>query len=323
MLRIGTIGTGAIATEFVEAVKSRKDCKINVVYSRSIEKGKLFSLKSQLSVHVVDNFDDMLDKMDIVYIASPNGLHYQQAKYFLQNQKNVILEKPLAFTEAEAKDLESVALVNKVILMEAMKPVHTPNFNLIKQEVKNTNYFLANFMWCNYSSRMNNIINEDFYKDSIFDENLGKGTLYDAAVYPVEVAISLFGKVKEVKCLSHKLKNNVDINNLIMLRHANGVLSSITVSKAANSSNICEFLSYDKTLEINNVNSMIDLTIKDRVTKKSKTFNENTEKHIMNYEINTMISMIKNNDFDLMKDYLQNTIETIRVLEGIDKKLGE
>ncbi|GAA6238559.1 MAG: hypothetical protein SPLM_06760 [Spiroplasma phoeniceum] len=51
MLKIGTIGTGNIVSEFI----------------------------------------------DIIYIASPNGLHYQQAKYFLQQQNHVLVEKPATF----------------------------------------------------------------------------------------------------------------------------------------------------------------------------------------------------------------------------------
>ncbi|WFG96013.1 hypothetical protein M1771_07870 [Spiroplasma citri] len=57
--------------------------------------------------------------------------------------------------------------------------------------------------------------------NSFFDETLGKGSLYDMLIYPVELAVALFGPVKDVKAMSHKLKNGVDINNVVLLQHSN------------------------------------------------------------------------------------------------------
>ncbi|WP_237243731.1 Gfo/Idh/MocA family protein [Spiroplasma eriocheiris] len=89
MLRFGIIGTGNIATEFIDAARQIKDIELSCLYSRSMEKAKIFSLKNSLQVRMTTTFEDMLDHIDAIYIASPNGLHYQQAKYFLQQQKHV------------------------------------------------------------------------------------------------------------------------------------------------------------------------------------------------------------------------------------------
>jgi predicted dehydrogenase len=51
------------------------------------------------------------DRIDFVVIAVPNDLHYAVAKAFLVQGINVVCEKPMAFTEEEAKDL--VALVRQ------------------------------------------------------------------------------------------------------------------------------------------------------------------------------------------------------------------
>jgi predicted dehydrogenase len=51
------------------------------------------------------------DRIDFVVITVPNDLHYAVAKAFLVQGINVVCEKPMAFTEEEAKDL--VALVRQ------------------------------------------------------------------------------------------------------------------------------------------------------------------------------------------------------------------
>lgn len=43
---------------------------------------------------------------DFIYVASPNGLHYQQTELLLENFKNVILEKPATFKVEEIIELK-------------------------------------------------------------------------------------------------------------------------------------------------------------------------------------------------------------------------
>ncbi|WFG96014.1 Gfo/Idh/MocA family oxidoreductase [Spiroplasma citri] len=124
MLKIRTIGTGNIVSEFIDACRDVQGVKITSLYSRSLEKAKFFASKNNLLVHIVDNFEDILDYIDIIYIASPNGLHYQQAKYFLQQQKHVLVEKPATFFAHELIELKQIAEINNLFLMEAFKPLH-------------------------------------------------------------------------------------------------------------------------------------------------------------------------------------------------------
>lgn len=49
------------------------------------------------------------DKIDFVSIVTPNFLHYQVAKEFLEKGINVVCEKPLCFEVSEAKELEALA----------------------------------------------------------------------------------------------------------------------------------------------------------------------------------------------------------------------
>lgn len=49
------------------------------------------------------------DRVDLVTVATPNSTHYEISKAFLQAGFNVLCEKPLTVTEAEAQDLVQVA----------------------------------------------------------------------------------------------------------------------------------------------------------------------------------------------------------------------
>ena len=45
-----------------------------------------------------DNYDEFLEKIDAIYIASTHETHYEYAKKALKKGKHVLCEKPLAFT---------------------------------------------------------------------------------------------------------------------------------------------------------------------------------------------------------------------------------
>lgn len=49
------------------------------------------------------------DKIDFIVIVTPNFLHYEVAKEFLQYGFNIVCEKPLCFTVEQAKELEDLA----------------------------------------------------------------------------------------------------------------------------------------------------------------------------------------------------------------------
>jgi predicted dehydrogenase len=55
------------------------------------------------------------DKIDFVVIVTPNFIHYEIAKAFLEKGFNVVCEKPLCFTKEEASELEQLAKDHNVL----------------------------------------------------------------------------------------------------------------------------------------------------------------------------------------------------------------
>src|SRR5450756_3129690 len=56
-------------------------------------------------------------KIDFVVITVPNHIHFAVAKAFLEQGINVVCEKPMVFTEEEAKELVALAGTHKVEFM--------------------------------------------------------------------------------------------------------------------------------------------------------------------------------------------------------------
>ena len=81
-----------------------------------------------------DSMDAVLadPDLDALVIATPSGLHYEQAKAALSAKKHVFVEKPLAETVGQAQELTHLAAsVDRVVMVG-----HTFLFNNLVHEVK-------------------------------------------------------------------------------------------------------------------------------------------------------------------------------------------
>ena len=80
MLKLGVIGTSWIARSFIDAAHMTEKFQFSAVYSRRLESAEQFSADFK-DIQKFDNLDDFFKaSLDIIYIASPNALHFEQAK---------------------------------------------------------------------------------------------------------------------------------------------------------------------------------------------------------------------------------------------------
>lgn len=218
-MKLSTIGTSMITQLMLDHSKEIDGIERIASYSRSLEKAQDFANKYGFQ-KAYDNLDEMFadPDTDTIYIASPNTLHYPQAKKALQAGKNVILEKPFVSTVEEAKDLFETAEANHVMIFEAITNIHTPNFGLLKDQLDRAgNIKLANLNYSQYSSRY------DKYRQGIvenaFDPNMEGGALADINVYNLHLAVGLFGKPKRITYYPNIGFNGIDTSGVAVLEY--------------------------------------------------------------------------------------------------------
>ena len=71
--------------------------------------------------------------VDLVYIATPPFLHFEQAKQALSAGKHVVCEKPLALTVQEADELVSLARERDRLLIANLMQRYNPLFDIIRR----------------------------------------------------------------------------------------------------------------------------------------------------------------------------------------------
>ena len=94
-MRVGIAGAGMIVPTFLDAAALVDEMEIYAVFARREEVRKEFCERYRIPVGY-DSYDKLLadSKVDVVYVALPNNLHFSFTKEALKAGKHVILEKP-------------------------------------------------------------------------------------------------------------------------------------------------------------------------------------------------------------------------------------
>jgi predicted dehydrogenase len=134
LMKTAQIGYGPWGQNLFRALAGIKGVELNLCCE--VDKKAKEQLKAQYpGIEVTESVDEVLGRSDIdaVVIATPAGLHYEQAKNCLEAGKHVFVEKPLALSSSEAKDLLETAERRNLILMVG----HTFLYNDAVKYVKN------------------------------------------------------------------------------------------------------------------------------------------------------------------------------------------
>lgn len=134
MIRIGIIGTGRIANRFVPEAKCVSDVLVVSVYNPHESSATAFGEKHGLKAF--SDLDAFFASVDAVYVASPHETHVSYAKQALEAGKHVLCEKPMAFSEKEARELFGLARAKGLVLMEGLKTAYAPGFSKVLELVK-------------------------------------------------------------------------------------------------------------------------------------------------------------------------------------------
>lgn len=134
-IRVGIIGTGRITGRFVGEACTVPEVEITCVYNPHSGSADKFVNTYKLG-EPTDRMERLLELTDAVYVAAPHEMHVPYSRQLLLAGKHVLCEKPLAFSEKEAKELFALAEEKELVLMEAVKTAYCPGFSALLEKVE-------------------------------------------------------------------------------------------------------------------------------------------------------------------------------------------
>lgn len=132
--KIGIIGSGRIANRFVPETKVVNGAEVVAVLNPDREEAEAFAMEHELEAY--SDFEAFIEKVDVVYIASPHLSHYDYIKKCLLAGRHVLCEIPFTLKKEEALELYRLAEEKNLVLMEASKTAYCPAFGHIVTLIK-------------------------------------------------------------------------------------------------------------------------------------------------------------------------------------------
>lgn len=210
MFAVGMIGTSSISHEFAKVLPLSGKFQMKAVYSRTLFNAESFG-KEYAAELFYDNLEEFAASpdLDVIYIASPNSLHFEQTMLALQNDKHVIVEKPAFSNFEEWETAFRLADEKGLFLFEAARHLHDPNFKIVKKEIaKLDGIDSAILNFGKYSSRYDQVLQGE--EPNIFSPNFSGGAWMDLGVYLLYAAIDWFGVPEAGDCFVKKIQTGVD-----------------------------------------------------------------------------------------------------------------
>ncbi len=243
MLKLGTIGSSWITDSFIEDACATGRYSLYGRYSRTEEKAKDLATKN--GCKGFSSLSALAESpVDVVYIASPNSLHFEQIMYFLEASKHVICEKPLVLSADEFEQAYSLAQKKDCYLLEAFRHLQVSGFRFIKENLPKIGRIRnVNIHYNQFSRKYNDFLAGK--NPNVFNKEFGGGAVRDLGVYPISLAVALFGEPCRVVSDTIEAENpissqntggssGVDLVTSLILNYKSFMVN-ITCSKAAQS----------------------------------------------------------------------------------------
>lgn len=128
-MRAGVVGAGHMGQYHILVYAELWD--VDLVGVVDVDESKVARLAAQYDTQGFTDYRELFGKVDVVSVAVPTPLHFPIARAFIEAGIGVLVEKPMAPTLAEARELFRIARERNVVLHVG----HVERFNGAVQEL--------------------------------------------------------------------------------------------------------------------------------------------------------------------------------------------
>lgn len=194
-VRFALVGLGKLMVEeIVPALRQCQECEATTLVTGDPEKGRALARAMGLGEDRVIGYDQIAklaadDRVDAVYIATPNSVHVRDAVAALRAGKHVLCEKPLTTTVEDGETMVRAAADAGRKLMCAYRVHHEPINNQMRRWVAEQKYGAPKFV---VFDTVLDVGQKPQYRLS--KELAGGGSLFDIGIYALNTTCWLLGE---------------------------------------------------------------------------------------------------------------------------------
>lgn len=225
-VRWGIIGAGYIARLVGEDIAASPASAVTAVAARSL--GRAQDLAGHLGApRAYGSYEELVldPDVDVVYVTTIHPGHHAATLLALRAGKHVLVEKPIAMTARESREMLETAAAADLLCVEAM-------WLRLNPAVVRAQEIIA----AGEIGRVRGIVADSSHvfpydpAGRLFDPALGGGILLDGGVYLAALAWLLLGRPDEVAATATLAETGVDAAVAMWWGYADGRFAQLTAS---------------------------------------------------------------------------------------------
>jgi predicted dehydrogenase len=228
-VRWGILGAGGIAAVVGSDIAASSQSELVAVASRDLARAQAFAEPRGIPRSYGGYGDLVADPdVDVIYIATTNGQHHEQALLALDAGKPLLIEKAFALNARQAREIVAEARARDLFCMEAMWMRFNP---LIQQAVQ-----LAHSGAIGDLIAVRADLSAHFPYDPthrLFDLTAGGGALLDLGVYPVHFTWIVLGRPLRVDATGSLSPTGSDLTAAMQWTYADGRFAQVACTALA------------------------------------------------------------------------------------------
>jgi predicted dehydrogenase len=211
-LRVAVVGVGYLGRFHAE--KYAQMDQVDLVGVADIDQDQARSIAQQVGTHAYTDYRDLFGKVDAVSVVTPTSVHFDISRAFLERDVDVLIEKPITTSLAEADALIELAESRGLIIQVG----HLERFNTaviaLEGIVKKPRFI-------------------ESHRLSIFKpRGIDVSVVMDLMIHDIDIILNFVkSEVTDIRAAGIPvITNEVDIANA-RLEFANGCVANVTASR--------------------------------------------------------------------------------------------
>ena len=243
---------------------------------------------------------------DVVNICTPNYLHASQAVIALENDSNVVIEKPMALTKAEAEQVVEKSLTHSRNVFVVKQNRYSPPSKWLKEVISKGH--LGDIFYVQINCFWNR--DERYYSQAEWRGKLAQdgGVLFTQFSHFIDILYWVFGDIKNVKTsfqnFNHQHNTEFEDTGVVQFEFVKGGIGSMNFSTSV----------WNKNME----SSMAVIGSKGSIKIGGQYMNEIVHCHVENYTMPDLEPTNPPNDYGPFKGsaanhhyVIENVVDTL------------
>ncbi len=231
------MATGGIARTVTAQLVQLEDAVLQAVSSRDADRARAFADEHGARAAYGDDGEPGYVRLaadpnvDVAYVATPHGQHFEVARALLEAGKHVLVEKAFTIHAREAETLIELARARGLFLMEAVWTRFTPGFQAALDAIEAGEIGEPRWVQADVGFPA-----PGDPRSRLWAPEAGGGALLDLTVYPFTWAFGALGAPASVWASGTLTDDGVDATNALTLAYDDGAQAQLLSTLTAQTS---------------------------------------------------------------------------------------